>query len=508
MIELVLQFLLENGLSQSALVLQSETEVCTTSTISDVIASSINHGRWDEVLKSLQTVQLKAGTLVDLFELMFLDLLEKGETSTCHKLLTESSALAYLRTADPLSNVRYKRLEALLEIDTSASSVFGDRPRNERRKALIHDIRGASQVVPASRLLQLIRRGILWEKHIGIIPSDTSAVNLVTGQVKKAETGELRITGLKRSIKFPKGSFPESVIFSHDGQHIISGSSDGLIEIYSIETGKLALEFDYQARDEYMVHSSSVTALALDHTGRTLASGDKSGDIHIWELASGKIIKSFQDLHRDAITSIEFAIDDLQILTAGLDKLAQVAGIRNGRVMECYGLHDAFVISALFLGTDRVVTASCDGNIRVFLRSGGKLLVQFSPSTTLDKSLGIPPLKGLVKAPSGNIAGERFIVCPHGITGFEIDSDGGIAHSYAAESAKNDDLVSVQISPMGSWAYFASERGNLHVFDRHSGALVQTIKTGETVVTCLAHHPKRPLMAASSTDGHIYILGR
>lgn len=473
-----------------------------------MVGDHVLHGRWDEVLKCLETVELDGKVLFDLYELLFLEMLEKGERITCQKLLCESSAFAYLRSTDPLSNVRCKRLEALLQSEGTAKSVFGDRSRSERRKSLINDIKSKSKKIPQSRLLSLVKHGLMWERHVGMIPTDCTFVDLITGEAKKSESGELRVMSVKQTIKLPKGSFPESAIFTRDGRYIISGSSDGLIEVYSVESGRLALEFEYQARDDFMVHESSVTALGLSHSGDILASGDKNGQINFWNLKTGELIKSIRGLHKDTITSIQFSAEDSQVLTAGLDKLAQVIGVRSGRSIERFIDHGAFVTSALFLGSDNVVTSCCDGYIRVFRRATGQTITLFSPSSTPGGSLGVTALKGIVLAPSSAGDEHRLIVCPNSNTGIEISPSGDVHRTFDVEPAGGCDFQAVQVSPIGSWVYFGSENGKIHAFDRPTGELVQTIDAAKSSINCLVHHPKKAVLAATSNDGCIYLLGR
>ena len=44
---------------------------------------------------------------------------------------------------------------------------------------------------------------------------------------------------------FPKGSYPEVVCIAPNGQYLVSGSADGLIEVWDLETGSL-MNVSYQ----------------------------------------------------------------------------------------------------------------------------------------------------------------------------------------------------------------------------------------------------------------------
>ena len=47
-------------------------------------------------------------------------------------------------------------------------------------------------------------------------------------------------------IQFPKGSYAEAVAISPNGQYIVSGSVDGLIEVWDLDKGCLREELAYQ----------------------------------------------------------------------------------------------------------------------------------------------------------------------------------------------------------------------------------------------------------------------
>lgn len=48
------------------------------------------------------------------------------------------------------------------------------------------------------------------------------------------------------SIQFPEKTYPEVVCVSPNGQYVVSGSLDGLIEVWDIEKGVLKMDLAYQ----------------------------------------------------------------------------------------------------------------------------------------------------------------------------------------------------------------------------------------------------------------------
>jgi WD40 repeat protein len=65
-----------------------------------------------------------------------------------------------------------------------------------------------------------------------------------------------------------------SVAFSHDGQFIVSGSSDRSIRLWDLEGNQIGRAF--------LGHEDCVNSVAFSPDGKRIVSGSKDGTIRLW----------------------------------------------------------------------------------------------------------------------------------------------------------------------------------------------------------------------------------
>eukprot|EP00494_Astrolonche_serrata_P032842 UN33111 len=237
--------------------------------------------------------------------------------------------------------------------------------KEKRRNELVESIRREVQTVPSCRLLSLLGQAMKWQQHTGKPPKG-ERLDLFRGDKPLQRDRQEKVAERNsKIIKFGKTSCAHGAAFSPDGQFLVTGSSDGFIEVWDFDTGKLRKDLKYQAEDELMLHDTAVMTLNFSRDSELIASGSKNGKIKIWRLFTGDCVMRFDNAHQQAVTSVAFNRDGTQVLSSSLDKSIRVHGLRSGRQLKQFLGHDSYVNRAIYShDCANVISCSADGTVK------------------------------------------------------------------------------------------------------------------------------------------------
>ena len=279
------------------------------------------------------------------------------------------------------------------------------------------------------------------------------------------------------------------------------------MEVWDACNGKLRTDLLFQQQEAFMMHDSAVLAASISRDSELLATGSADGVLKVWQLQTGACARRFGAAHAASVTSCAFNRDGTHVLTASCDATARVHGLKSGKLLKELRGHSSFVNCAAYSADDAaILTAGVDGTLRLWeSRTGEANAVIRLPSSAADASS--QPL--LVVAP---LPGDCALVCPRGSTLYIVSlsaAAGGVgcvlrALPQGRGHAAPHDFVAAAVSARGGFVYGFCADGALCCFDLSSDAGKGPSRTvaahaGEGLgVVC---HAQRYLVATFSGDG-------
>ena len=468
---------------------------------------------------------------------------------------------------------------------------YGGLSKEAIRSSLGDRLMRSVPIVPGSRLVTLLQQAVKWQSYTGQLPTikkqwadgDDEQINgdnddddddgekdrkSKKSKKRKKETkfdlvlGEVPVESVRQdkkksksasggkgpaanasdaipskpysSLSFGKKATAESAVFLPDGSGLVTGSSDGLIEIWDPKERyrELRMDLPYQKNEEVMFHDDPISAIAISNDGAMIGTGDNQGVVKVWRFETGKCLRQFTAHTGQAVSSLTFSPDGSHILTASRDGTSREFGLRTSRMMKEFRGHTSYVNTCRYLLDDedsvRVVTASADGTARIWDHRSAETLSVLRPvSVGKHKSLtpvgasivctdtssvaaGCPNLHTVLALhqPSG-----AMILVPRGSRAFLVSKSGTVLQTYDVEGKSTGvELVTATVSPSNQWLYVATSDGDLCVYDVSEGTLVGTIqdfaadstkggsKTSIPELSALFQHPHKGIIGTFSND--------
>ncbi len=276
-----------------------------------------------------------------------------------------------------------------------------------------------------------------------------------------------------------------SVCYSPDGSMIASGSSDGTIKIWNMETGSEIRTIE--------AHYYDVNSLCYSTDGSRLASGSGDGRIKIWDPYTGTMIKMFP-LQSGGVKAICYSPDGKQIASGNDDNEIKILDSETGdeiRVIE--GENYNYGIFSICYSPDgkRISSGGEDKKVRIWDVNTSEEINTFHGHS------------GFVKSVSYNPDGSRIASSSNDRTINIYDANTGVI--LKTLSGHSSYVQSVSYSPDGSRIASGGYDDLIRLWESNSGEEIKTLSGHSDYIRCLCYSPDGRSIASGSGDGTIKI---
>ncbi len=176
---------------------------------------------------------------------------------------------------------------------------------------------------------------------------------------------------------------------SPDGRRIYSGSKDGGVVAWEVDTGEKAAKRPGGKRGQeetHVGHCSTVNAVAVSSDGKFVATGDDAKRILVWNASDGglDLLKTFKG-HKDSVTGLAFRKKTHTLYSCSADRSLKIWNLDEMAYVETlFGHQDR--VTGLDAGLrERAVSAGGrDGSVRVWKIVEESQLVFNGPAVSVD----------------------------------------------------------------------------------------------------------------------------
>lgn len=287
-------------------------------------------------------------------------------------------------------------------------------------------------------------------------------------------------TGQKQQTLKAHSRSVETVAFSPDGQLIASGSVDKTAKVFVVKTG--------QIQQTFTGHLSYVTSVGFSPDGRLIASGSKDCAVKVWVVKTGQVEQTFTG-HSGGVRSVAFSPDGRIVASGSEDNTIKLWNVNTGQIQRTIRGHSNGVASVVFsVDGQLIASGSSDTNIKIWDPKTGENKQVFTVQRPIT-SVAFPPGGQLVASGSSD----------NTINLWEVKT-GKIRQTYIGHSSI---ITSVVFSPDGQSIASASLDGSIKIWDVKLDEVQHITKSHSHAVRSVVLSPDRRLGVSTSEEGTI-----
>ena len=156
-----------------------------------------------------------------------------------------------------------------------------------------------------------------------------------------------------------------TLAFTGDG-NLVSGAADRCVVLWDLKS-EWKLDRVIGTGDANSPLADRVNALQFSPDGKSLAGGGgeptRGGEIEIWQATTGKLAQSFTNVHSDAVFGLDFSPDGKYLASGAADKLVKVIEIGTGKIVKQFEGHTHHVLGVSWNRNQRTLASAGADNV-------------------------------------------------------------------------------------------------------------------------------------------------
>ncbi|MBL4659036.1 MAG: TIR domain-containing protein [Alcanivoracaceae bacterium] len=279
-----------------------------------------------------------------------------------------------------------------------------------------------------------------------------------------------------------------SVAFSPIGSHLVSASSDNVLLLWDVATGKTIRSFTG--------HSDRVTSVTFSPDGKTLASGSADQQIYLWDIASSKHLNTLEG-HTQLVSSVAFSPDGLTLASASDDDSIRLWNVANGKQIKKL-IANSVGITSITFSPDGQTLASGFGNSTGFYPIASKnntiRLWDLNSDNTQTLSGHIKPVTSVAFSPDGQTLASASV--DTSIRLWDLSNNS----LKTTLKGHNNHVTSLAFSIDGKRLVSGSMDKTLRLWDLTTNKIKNVLIGHTEIVTSVAFSPDGLTLASGSKD--------